>query len=57
MNYWKDGCRPNPLVTIHGISGADHTFARFGGRTYRKPEADRALALLTLDFFNQHLKR
>jgi carboxymethylenebutenolidase len=45
---------PNPLVTIHKYPGADHAFARHGGRTYSKPEADRALAL-TLEFFNQHL--
>jgi carboxymethylenebutenolidase len=46
---------PNPNVTIHKYPGADHAFARFGGKTYSKPEADRALKL-TLDFFNQHLK-
>ena len=34
---------------------ADHAFARHGGRTYSKPEADRALGL-TVDFFNKHLK-
>jgi carboxymethylenebutenolidase len=45
---------PNPLVTIHKYPGADHAFARHGGRTYSKPEADRALAL-SVDFFNQHL--
>lgn len=45
---------PNLLVTIHKYPDADHTFARFGGRTYSKPEADRALAL-TLDFFKTHL--
>ena len=44
----------NPLVTIHKYPGADHAFARFGGKTYSKPEADRALGL-TLDFFRQHL--
>ena len=37
---------PNPLVTIHKYPGADHAFARHGGRTYSKPEADRALALI-----------
>jgi len=26
-----------------------------GGKTYSKPEADRALAL-SLDFFNKHLR-
>ena len=36
---------PNPLVTIHKYPGADHAFARHGGKTYCKPEADRALAL------------
>jgi carboxymethylenebutenolidase len=46
---------PNPLVTIHKYPGADHAFARHGGRTYSKPEADRALAL-SIDFFNQHLR-
>ena len=45
---------PNPLVTIHKYPGADHAFARYGGKTYSKPEADRALAL-TLDFFRKHL--
>ena len=45
---------PNPLVTIHKYPGADHAFARHGGKTYSKPEADRALAL-TLEFFNEHL--
>ena len=45
---------PNPLVTIHKYPGADHAFARYGGKTYSKPEADRALAL-TLEFFQQHL--
>src|SRR5689334_17441605 len=45
---------PNPLVTIHKYPGADHAFARKGGKTYSKPEADRALAL-TVDFFKQHL--
>ncbi len=47
---------PNPLVTIHKYPGADHAFARHGGKTYSKPEADRALAL-TVDFFEQHLAR
>jgi carboxymethylenebutenolidase len=46
---------PNPLVEIHKYPNADHAFARYGGRTYSKPEADRALAL-TLAFFNRHLK-
>ena len=45
---------PNPLVTIHKYPGADHAFARHGGKTYSKPEADRALAL-TVEFFNKHL--
>jgi carboxymethylenebutenolidase len=45
---------PNPLVSIHKYPGADHAFARHGGRTYSKPEADRALAL-SVDFFNKHL--
>ena len=45
---------PNPLVTIHKYPGADHAFARHGGKTYSKPEADRALAL-TVEFFKQHL--
>jgi carboxymethylenebutenolidase len=47
---------PNPLVAIHKYPGADHAFARKGGKTYSKPEADRALAL-TVDFFEQHLQR
>jgi carboxymethylenebutenolidase len=45
---------PNPLVTIHKYPGADHAFARHGGKTYSKPEADRALAL-SIDFFRKHL--
>jgi carboxymethylenebutenolidase len=45
---------PNPLVTIHKYPGADHAFARRGGRTYSQPEADRALGL-SLDFFHRHL--
>jgi carboxymethylenebutenolidase len=45
---------PNPLVTIHKYPGADHAFARHGGKTYSKPEADRALAL-SLDFFKKYL--
>jgi carboxymethylenebutenolidase len=45
---------PNPLVTIQKYPGADHAFARLGGKTYSKPEADRALEL-TLDFFGRHL--
>lgn len=46
---------PNPLVEIHQYPGADHAFARHGGRTYSKPEADRALSL-SLAFFNRHLR-
>jgi carboxymethylenebutenolidase len=45
---------PNPLVTIHKYPDADHAFARHGGKTYRKADAERALEL-TLDFFRQHL--
>ena len=45
---------PNPLVTIHKYPGADHAFARRGGKTYRKPEADRALGL-SVEFFRAHL--
>jgi len=44
----------NPLVAIHKYPGADHAFARYGGKTYSKPEAERALALTTA-FFKQHL--
>jgi carboxymethylenebutenolidase len=47
---------PNPNVTIHKYPGADHAFARLGGKTYSKPEAERALGL-TLDFFRRHLGR
>ena len=39
-------------VAIHKYPGADHAFARIGGKAYTKPEADRAL-----DFFKQHLAR
>ena len=45
---------PNPLVQIHKYPNADHAFARHDGKTYSKPEADRALQL-TLEFFRQHL--
>src|SRR6267154_1535798 len=45
---------PNPLVMIHKYPGADHAFARHGGKTYSRPEADRALAL-SIDFFRKHL--
>ncbi|MES2187569.1 MAG: dienelactone hydrolase family protein [Pseudomonadota bacterium] len=45
---------PNPLVTIEKYPGADHAFARHGGRTWSQPEADRALGL-SVDFFHRHL--
>jgi carboxymethylenebutenolidase len=45
---------PIPCVTIHKYPGADHAFARHGGVTYSKPEADRALSL-TVEFFRKHL--
>ena len=45
---------PNPLVTIHKYPGADQAFARHGGKTYSKPEADRVLTL-TVEFFRKHL--
>jgi carboxymethylenebutenolidase len=45
---------PNPFVEIHQYPGADHAFARHGGKTYSQPEADRALAL-SLNFFEKHL--
>ena len=51
---WYQEAMANPLVTIHKYPGADHAFARFGGKTYSKPEADRALEL-SLAFFNRHL--
>ena len=44
----------NPLVMIHKYPGADHAFARRGGRTYSQPEADRALGL-TIDFLRRQL--
>ncbi len=47
---------PNPLVAIHKYPGADHAFARIGGKTDSKPEAERALSLsLMLDFSKRHL--
>jgi carboxymethylenebutenolidase len=46
---------PNPLVEIHKYPNADHAFARHGGKTYSKPEAERALKL-TLEFFRQYLR-
>jgi carboxymethylenebutenolidase len=47
---------PNLLVEIHKYPGADHAFARHGGRTYSKPEADRALEL-SVSFFKKHLSK
>jgi carboxymethylenebutenolidase len=47
---------PNPLVTIHKYPGADHAFARHGGKTWSKPEADRARGL-SVEFFRKHLDR
>lgn len=47
---------PNPLVEIHQYPGADHAFARHGGRTYSQPEADRAL-VLSVAFFKRHLQK
>jgi hypothetical protein len=46
----------SPLVTIHKYPEADHAFARHGGLTYRKAEADEALKV-TLDFFDNHLTK
>ena len=46
----------SPLVTIHKYPEADHAFARHGGLTYRKAEADEALEV-TLDFFDDHLTK
>ena len=46
----------SPLVTIHKYPEADHAFARHGGLTYRKAEADKALKV-TLDFFDNHLAK
>ena len=45
---------PNPLVTIHKYPEADHAFARYGGKPYRKADAERALGL-TVEFFRRHL--
>lgn len=50
MSCWSAACRRS-----HKYPGADHAFARLGGKTYSKPEADRALAL-SLEFFNKHLR-
>lgn len=47
---------PSPFVTIYQYPDADHAFARHGGLTYRKKEADEAFAL-TLQFFDRHLTR
>jgi carboxymethylenebutenolidase len=46
---------PNPLVTIHKYPEADHAFARYGSKAYRKDDAERALQR-SLQFFNKHLK-
>lgn len=45
---------PSQHVTIQQYPEADHAFARIGGLTYRKEEADEALGI-TLDFFDRHL--
>jgi len=45
---------PSRWVTIHKYPEADHAFARHGGKTYRKAEADRALAL-SVEFLRRHL--
>src|SRR5262249_19829368 len=45
---------PHPLVAIRNNPGGGQSIARYGGKTYAKPEAERALAL-TLAFFKQHL--
>jgi carboxymethylenebutenolidase len=45
---------PDPLASIDKYPGADHAFARRGGKTWGKPEADRALGL-ALAFFKQLL--
>ena len=45
---------PNPLVTIHKYAEADHAFARYGGKLYRKVDAERALGL-SIEFFRKHL--
>jgi carboxymethylenebutenolidase len=47
-------CEKSGLVTIHKYPGADHAFARKGGKTYSAPEAERALGL-TVAFFRTHL--
>ena len=48
-----------PIATANDLAPAPRlglfAFARHGGKTYSKPEADRALAL-TLAFFRRHLQ-
>jgi len=44
----------NPLATICKYPDADHAFARHGGLTYKKSEADEALKI-SLKFFEKHL--
>lgn len=44
----------NPLVAICKYPDADHAFARHGGLTYKKSEADEALKI-SLKFFEKHL--
>ncbi|PUA19492.1 dienelactone hydrolase family protein [Glaciimonas sp. PCH181] len=46
---------PNPHVRIEKYPGADHAFARVGGKTYSEPEATKAFAS-TVDFFIKHFK-
>ncbi len=44
----------HPQVTIHSYAGADHAFARVGGKHYDKTAANSANRR-TAEFFKQHL--
>jgi carboxymethylenebutenolidase len=54
MSYWSADS-PLPHVTIHKYPEADHAFARIGGITYHKAEADEAFEK-SAAFFERHLQ-
>lgn len=50
----KTQLQGHPQVTIHSYAGADHAFARVGGKHYDKTAANSANRR-TAEFFKQHL--
>lgn len=50
----KTHLQGHPQVTIHSYAGADHAFARVGGKHYDKTAANSANRR-TAEFFKQHL--